>query len=79
MPVATVRKILRKCLELRPYRLQLLQALKPTDYGLRAKFASDMLMDSDENFLDYVVFSDESKFHLSGHMKTHNTRPHEVL
>ncbi|GFU41554.1 hypothetical protein TNCV_2792681 [Trichonephila clavipes] len=34
MPVTTVWKILRKRLELRRYRLQLLQALKPTDYGL---------------------------------------------
>ncbi|GFX90474.1 hypothetical protein TNCV_2073521 [Trichonephila clavipes] len=38
MPVTTVGKVLRKRLELRPYRLQLLQALKPTGYGLHAKF-----------------------------------------
>ncbi|GFT76980.1 DUF4817 domain-containing protein [Trichonephila clavipes] len=40
MPMTTVWKGLSKHLELRPYRLQLLQALKPIDYGLRAKFAS---------------------------------------
>ena len=26
-----------RCLQLRPYHLQLLQALKPTDYGARAE------------------------------------------
>ncbi|GFT09424.1 hypothetical protein TNCV_5062851 [Trichonephila clavipes] len=44
MPVATVWKVLRKRLELRHCRLQLLQALMPTVYGLRGKFADDMLM-----------------------------------
>ena len=37
IPVMSVRRILRRCLQLCPYRLQLLQALKPTDYGARAK------------------------------------------
>ena len=37
IPVMFVWRILRRRLELRPYRLQLLQALKPTDYGARAE------------------------------------------
>ncbi|GFX27660.1 uncharacterized protein TNCV_107581 [Trichonephila clavipes] len=42
-------------------------------------------MDADKNYLDYVVFSNESTFHLSGHVSTHNARiwslenPHEGL
>ncbi|GFS84795.1 hypothetical protein TNCV_2956911 [Trichonephila clavipes] len=47
MPVTTVWKVLRKRLELRPYRLLLLQALKQTDYGLRAKFATTLVKVSD--------------------------------
>lgn len=82
---STVWKVLRKRLQLRPYRLQLLQALKPADHGLRANFANVMLFNDDEDFLDHVVFSDESTFHLSGHVNTHNARiwgsknPHEVV
>ena len=37
IPVMSVWRILQRCLQLRPYRLQLLQALKPTDYGARAE------------------------------------------
>ena len=33
----SVWRILRRRLQLRPYCLQLLQALKPTDYGARAE------------------------------------------
>ncbi|GFU42455.1 hypothetical protein TNCV_4555861 [Trichonephila clavipes] len=42
MPVTTVSEVLHKRLELRPYRLQLLRALKPTYYALHAKFTNDM-------------------------------------
>ena len=37
--VMSVLRILRRRLQLRPYRLQLLQALKPTDYGARAELS----------------------------------------
>lgn len=83
LPVTTVWKVLRKRLQLRPYRLQLLQALKPIDHGLRATFAHEMLLHDD--LLHHVVFSDESTFHLSGHVNTHNVRiwgsenPHEMV
>lgn len=74
IPVTTVWRVLRRRLQLRPYRLQLLQALKPTDHVLRANFANDMLLHDNEDFLDLVVFSDESTFHLSGQVNTHNVR-----
>ncbi|PSN53196.1 hypothetical protein C0J52_04477 [Blattella germanica] len=45
MPVMTVWKVLRKRLDMRPYCLQLLQALKPTDYAVRSNFAHEMLHD----------------------------------
>ena len=37
IPAMSVCRILRRRLQLRPYRLQLLQALKSTDYGARAE------------------------------------------
>ena len=37
IPVMSVWRILRRRLQLRSYRLQLLQALKPIDYGARAE------------------------------------------
>ncbi|PSN36175.1 hypothetical protein C0J52_24218, partial [Blattella germanica] len=47
---STVWKVLRKRLQLRPCRLQLLQALKPADHGLRAIFANEMFfLHGDEN------------------------------
>ena len=72
IPVMSVWRILWRHLQLRPYRLQLLQALKPTYYGACTDFANDMLLHTDDNFVDRVVFSDESTFHLSGHVNTHN-------
>ena len=65
--------------------MQLLQALKPTDYGACADFANYMLLHTDDNFLDRVIFTDESTFHLSGHVNKHNVRiwgsanPHEMV
>lgn len=40
IPVTSVWRVLRKCFRLRPYRLQLLQALKPIDYGLNANLVN---------------------------------------
>ena len=37
IPVMSAWRILQRRLQIRPYRLQLLQALKPTDYGARAE------------------------------------------
>ena len=73
MPVMTVWEILRKRLHMHPYRLQLLQAVKPTDYAVSSNFALEMLQQlENDDFLDCVVFSDESTFHLNGKVNTHN-------
>ena len=74
MPVMTVWKVLRKCLHMCPYHLQLLQALKPTDYAVRSNFALEMQQQENDVFLDCVVFSDESTFHLNGKVNTHSVR-----
>lgn len=49
MSVFELWKVVRKRLKLRPYRLQLLQALKPTN---------EILFYDNEDFLDDVFFSD---------------------
>ncbi|KAJ4433763.1 hypothetical protein ANN_16075 [Periplaneta americana] len=56
--------------------------LQPIDYSLRANFS---ILQHDEDFLDLVIFSDESTFHLNGCVNTHNVRiwgsanPHEMV
>ncbi|KAJ4429794.1 hypothetical protein ANN_21998 [Periplaneta americana] len=85
IPATSVWRLLRRRLQLRPYRLQLLKALQPTDYSLHANFATAMLQHGDEDFLDLVVFSDKSTFHLNDCVNTHNVRiwgsanPHEMI
>lgn len=83
LPKTTVWKVLRKRLNMRPYRLQLVHALMPDDYGVRYNFEYEVLQRKD--FLVRMVFSDESTFHLSGKVNTHNVRiwgtehPHELV
>ena len=49
MPVMTVWKILRKCLHMRSYHLQLLQALKPTEYAVCSNFALEKLQQQENS------------------------------
>ena len=58
---------------MKPYHLHLLQLLKPTDHIDRSNFCIKMhdAMTA-EGFLDHVVFSDESTFHISGKVNRHN-------
>ncbi|KAJ4437427.1 hypothetical protein ANN_17571 [Periplaneta americana] len=64
-------------LRFHPYRLQLLQALKPEDKMLRRNFCVSMqtLIENDDEFIRFVVFSDEATFHLSERFqKTHQRK-----
>ena len=62
----TLWRVLRKRLHMKPYRFHLLQFLKPTDHNDRSNFCIKMHdAFTEEGFLDRVVFSDESKFHIS--------------
>ncbi|KAJ4430968.1 hypothetical protein ANN_19561 [Periplaneta americana] len=51
-----------------PYRLQSLQTLKPGDKVLRRNFCISMqtLIEDNDEFINSVVFSDETTFYLSG-------------
>lgn len=66
------------------HRLQLVHALKPDDYDVRFNFAGEKF-ELEDDFLDHVVLiNDESTFHFSGKLNTHNVHiwgsehPHEL-
>lgn len=57
-----------------PYRIQLHQALNADDFDRRRTFcewAFDKI-NTDANFFNMVLFSDESTFHKNGHVNRHN-------
>ena len=75
IPQQTVWKILRRRLEFKPYRVQLLQHLTPDDNDRRLDFCSRMLEAlEDGDVADKVIFSDEATFHLTGKVNRHNVR-----
>jgi hypothetical protein len=71
-----VQKILHRQLKLHAYKIQIVQELEPNDGRRRKEFAMDMLdrIDNDNGFLDRVIFSDESTFHVCGIINRHNGR-----
>ncbi|XP_069686166.1 uncharacterized protein [Periplaneta americana] len=83
--IRTFETIIECCIKYRLLYDRLLKALQPTDYSLHANFATAMLQHGDEDFLDLVVFSDKSTFHLNDCVNTHNVRiwgsanPHEMI
>ncbi|XP_045504404.1 uncharacterized protein LOC123701036 [Colias croceus] len=72
MSRATVHRILRSDLNLKPYKIQIVQELRETDFDLRLNFVNTML----EKFDDYqnIFFSDEAHFHLDGYVNRQNCR-----
>ena len=72
----SVHNIVRRRLKLYPYKIQLVQALKPTDYAKREEFALTVLgrMEGDPNYLERIFFTDEATFHVSGLVHRHNVR-----
>jgi hypothetical protein len=68
----TLRRILKRDLHLKAYKIQLVQELKPHDANNRLNFANQML-DRFNNFHN-VMFSDEANFHLNGHVNKQNCR-----
>lgn len=76
IPKSTVHDVLHKRLRLHAYKIQLVQKLQPNDLPARYDFASNMLLkiDNDNGYLQKVVFSDESTFHINGIVNRHNCR-----
>jgi hypothetical protein len=76
LPQTTVSKILRKHLLMKPYKLQLVEALKPEDLAVRYEFCREIIA-SIKNDIDLptrFVFSDEATFHINGKVNRHNVR-----
>jgi len=64
--------VLRRHLLFKPYRLQLVQALRPNDKRKRVEFCDRMLQNMEYNtFLPRLIFSDEATFHLSRKVNRH--------
>lgn len=57
-----------------PYHIQIHQELLEADYNRRLEFSLWVLgkLADEEDFLDYVLFTDESTFHNNGLVNRHN-------
>lgn len=73
---STTWKILRKDLCVKPYKIQLVQELKPHDLPQRLTFGEWALAKLEEDPLFYrkIVFSDEAHFWLNGYVNKQNCR-----
>ncbi|KAG1710408.1 hypothetical protein GQR58_002696 [Nymphon striatum] len=59
-----------------PYKVQVVQELKPQDTGARVHYYwwfEKFILQYGDKILDYTSFSDEAWFHLSGYMNSQNT------
>lgn len=83
----TTWRILLKDLGLHPYKIQLMQELKPADHALRRGFAAWALkkLTEDPFFYRKIIFTDEAHFWLNGFVNKQNCRiwsnenPHAIL
>lgn len=71
----TVRKVLHDY-KMFPYKMQVTQQLYEEDFALRVAMAETLLekIENDTDFLDSIIFSDESTFRLDGTVNRHNCR-----
>lgn len=84
---ASTWRILRKDLGLYPYKIQIVQELKPNDHLERRTFADWALeqLETDPNFGQKIIFSDEAHFWLNGYVNKQNCRfwsdenPREIM
>ena len=74
--VGTAYKIARKKLKLFPYKIKIVQELKPDDRPNRKLFADTLLarMEGEPLYLRRVGFTDEATFTVHGHVNRHNCR-----
>ena len=73
---STTWKILRRDIGLHPYKIQLVQELKPRDHHMRRCFAdwAQEQLETDPFFYRKIVFSDEAHFWLNGFVNKQNCR-----
>ena len=73
IPPTTVWRVVRKCLVMKPYKLQVVQAIGAADKRKRKQFCVDMQEKLEEDeFNKHLVFSDEATFHTNGKVNRHN-------
>ena len=72
----TVHTILLHHLHLKPYKIQVHQKLDEEDFSLRVAACEEMLqrIQDDQEFLQKLITSYESSFHLDGVVNRHNCR-----
>jgi hypothetical protein len=72
----SVRRILKNDLKLYPYKVQLLHQLLPADSVHRVTFSEWFVNKCREenDFVQYLITSDEAHFHLSGYVNKQNFR-----
>ena len=63
-----------------PYKIQLVQELQPQDNEKRLEYAMRLqdLVNGDPGFLQKLIMSDESHFHLNGFFNKQNCRIWEL-
>lgn len=71
----SVQRILHE-LKFHPYKLQLVQELKPNDHLVRRQFCETVMNKINENadFIENLWMSDEAHFHLNGYVNKQNCR-----
>ena len=76
LPKSSIHRIVKIDLGLYPYKLQIKQSLTDYDCARRLEFAHWMLgrLERTPALLDLIWFSDESHFHLDGHVNSQNCR-----
>ena len=78
IPPTTVWRVVRKRLVVKPYKLQVVQAITPADKRKHKKFFVDMQKKlEDDEFNERLVFNDEVTFHTNGKVNRHNVRTWE--
>ncbi|PNF39058.1 hypothetical protein B7P43_G04850, partial [Cryptotermes secundus] len=76
IPNVAVWRVLRKRIHLKAYKLSIVQHLTDADKAVRKEFCMQIFhrIQDDEKFPVSVIFSDESTFHASAKVSTHNCR-----
>ncbi|EFN82448.1 hypothetical protein EAI_03403, partial [Harpegnathos saltator] len=55
-----------------PYKIVIIQELMEDDFDRRIQFCEEMMNRTDDNFLNFIVFSDEAVFQINGSVNRHN-------
>ncbi|GFT05233.1 uncharacterized protein TNCV_122761 [Trichonephila clavipes] len=76
LPPSSVRNILRRILQLHPYKLQSCHELLPADTAQREAFAKWAFskMEQDLTWVFNILWTDEAPFSLHGDVNNHNCR-----